>query len=100
MAVFIEKDIQRRRNGFDQIPNENLRGMGELSDFAFRVYMFLHSQAEVFEPTESAVSKALRKSAAAVQRAFNELKLYGYLEQERTGRKYRYIIREDPKRKP
>ena len=99
VAVIIIKDQQRRKDGFDQIPNENGRGMGELSDAAYRVYMFLHSQAEQYEPTAKKVARAMSRTELSVLRAFSELKQYGYMNLERIpgSRKYKYIIREDPR---
>ena len=98
MAVIIIKDEKRRKNGFSQIPWENVRGMGELSDSAYRVYMFLHSQGEKYEPTAHGLARAMGKKEVTILRAFSELKQYGYLELERIQgtKKYRYTIREGP----
>ena len=99
MSVFKIIDKRKREAGFDQIPNELLRGMGELNDLSFRVYMFLHSLGKEFSPTQKGVAKALGKTEATIQRAYNELASFGYLDLVRNGRKYIYIVRENPKDK-
>lgn len=102
----IDKEFQR--NGFDQLPNRIARSECEfrkLSDFAYRVYVYLHSQYKEFNPTQERMAKAFGVSKPKMQRAFKELKESGFLDQFRDGRKggtrryiYRIFERPEPKK--
>lgn len=99
MAVFKMIDKRKRAAGFDQVPNDIMRGMGELSDSAYRVYMYIHSLGKDFSPTQRGLAKALGKTEATIQRAYSELIEYGYLDLVRSGKRYVYFVRENPKDK-
>lgn len=97
MSVFKMKDSRKMSAGFDQVPNDLIRGMREVSDPAFRVYMYLHSLGQEFSPTQKVVAKALGKTEVTIQRAYKELADNGYLRLERNGKRYIYILRENPR---
>lgn len=100
-------DMEMRRAGFDKVPNRIARSEGEfrkLSDFAYRVYVYLHSQSKEFNPTQERMAKAFNVSKPKMQRAFRELKESGFLDQPRDRRKggerrYIYLIYEKPEPK-
>lgn len=98
MPVKVWRNPKTSKAHFDKVPNYLLRGMGELSDFAFRLYMYLHSQSKDYHPTQKTLAKHFNKSESAIERAFTELKKYGYLKQvnNQESRKKTYFVLEEP----
>ncbi len=75
---------------FTIVPNEVAQGLGDVSDSAYRVYMFLYSQGQSYKPSYGAVGKAIYcqghpKGESNIRRAVNELKRAGLLDIQRTG---------------
>lgn len=93
-------DERYKEKEFTKIPNHLARGLGELSDFAFRVYVCLHTYGENYDPTQTSIAKGLKKSLPSVNRAFNELMEHGYLSKEQKQRKTYYTLYEDPRDNP
>ena len=98
MPVKVWRNPKTSKAHFDKVPNYLLRGMGELSDFAFRLYMYLHSQSKDYHPTQKTLAKHFNKSESTIERAFSELKELGYLIQmnNQDSRKKTYFVLEDP----
>lgn len=98
MPVRVLKNPKTSKAHFDKVPNYLLRGMGELTDFPFRLYMYLHSQSKDYHPTQKTLAKHFKKSESAIERAFSELKRYGYLKQmnNQDSKKKTYFVLEEP----
>lgn len=63
---------------FKTLPYDMLRE-NNLSDFSFRLLVYLTTLSPTYKPSEAKLAKAMNKSVSAIQRAVKELKTEGYL---------------------
>lgn len=88
----LKKHTEQPKSNFTVLPNRLAQGLGSLSDSAFRVYVFLYSQSEKYNPSIGGLShmiynKGHPKSRATIERAIAEIEEARLLKVVQTGPK-------------
>ena len=92
------KLIEKPTRDFDLIPHRVSQGLGNLSDSAFRVFLFLYSQGPNYRPSYGGLARAVYsrghpKGESNIRRAVEELKQAGLLEIRQIGfNKYTWVL--------